>query len=157
MVLNMGSATVNKKRKLREDTDAAASEAVAATKKSKKSKAPAPPVESPSEDEEGDEDDSGSEDGSGPENEEAAPGDESDEADEEAGDDAGGDELPKAGEPLLPPTATEVERFEDLNLSDRTMRAIKEMGFTKMTGIQRSVSTRAQSGWVSWKCTDTPP
>ena len=39
---------------------------------------------------------------------------------------------------LLPPS-TESDSFDDLNLSDQTRKAITEMGFTKMTEIQRRV------------------
>jgi ATP-dependent RNA helicase DDX18/HAS1 len=39
---------------------------------------------------------------------------------------------------LLPPSvATNAQDFSELNLSDKTMKAIAEMGFTKMTEIQR--------------------
>lgn len=137
----MGSTTLNKKRKLR-DADSVA-EAVALSKKSKKSKSPAPPVDPPSEDEEEEDDESAAGEGSASEDEEERNGD--DESDGgasalEDGDEAGDDDLPKDSAPLLPPT-TNSDLFEDLNLSEKTMRAIKEMGFTKMTNIQRSVST----------------
>ncbi|KAJ4313009.1 ATP-dependent RNA helicase [Fusarium piperis] len=78
---------------------------------------------------------------------------ESDEADEEEDDSKSGDEeeeeeeedskedntdLPDGGQLTLPPVAsTEAQSFEELKLSDKTMKAIKEMGFTKMTEIQR--------------------
>ncbi|KAG7294663.1 ATP-dependent RNA helicase [Staphylotrichum longicolle] len=39
---------------------------------------------------------------------------------------------------LLPPSvSTNAQAFEELNLSEKTMKAIGEMGFTKMTEIQR--------------------
>jgi ATP-dependent RNA helicase DDX18/HAS1 len=79
--------------------------------------------------------------------------DESDEADEDAAEDSkSGDEeeednedkaedntdLPDGGKLTLPPVAgAEAQSFEELNLSDKTMKAIKEMNFTKMTEIQR--------------------
>ncbi|RGP76025.1 ATP-dependent rna helicase has1 [Fusarium longipes] len=75
--------------------------------------------------------------------------DESDEADEDADDSKSGDEeedkesedntdLPDGGKLTLPPVAgAEAQSFEELNLSDKTMKAIKEMKFTKMTEIQR--------------------
>ncbi|KAL6849155.1 ATP-dependent RNA helicase [Amphichorda felina] len=134
----MGSTTLNKKRKLR-DADSV-TEAVALSKKSKKSKSPAPPVDPPSEDEEEEDDESAAGEGSASEDEEERNGD--DESDGgasalEDGDEAGDDDLPKDSAPLLPPT-TNSDLFEDLNLSEKTMRAIKEMGFTKMTNIQRS-------------------
>ncbi|KAM6519870.1 ATP-dependent RNA helicase [Fusarium falciforme] len=77
---------------------------------------------------------------------------ESDEADEEEDDSKSGDEdeeeeddgkedntdLPDGGQLTLPPVASaEAQSFEELKLSDKTMKAIKEMGFTKMTEIQR--------------------
>lgn len=77
---------------------------------------------------------------------------ESDEADEEEDDSKSGDEdeeeeddgkedntdLPDGGQLTLPPVAgAEAQSFEELKLSDKTMKAIKEMGFTKMTEIQR--------------------
>lgn len=139
----MGAATLNKKRKLKD-----AEEAVAAPKKTKKSKVP-PPVVEPSSDEEEDEDeeDVPSDDEDEPEeNDEEEDGSEEDgdeEKDEEDdGDDkdeADGEDLAQDNAPLLPPS-TDSELFEDMNLSEKTMKAIKEMGFTKMTSIQRSVS-----------------
>ncbi|KAM0246433.1 hypothetical protein ACHAP5_004747 [Fusarium lateritium] len=77
---------------------------------------------------------------------------ESDEADEDAVDAKSGDEeeddneekaedntdLPDGGKLTLPPVAgAEAQSFDELNLSDKTMKAIKEMNFTKMTEIQR--------------------
>ncbi|GKU04788.1 atp-dependent rna helicase has1 [Fusarium langsethiae] len=70
--------------------------------------------------------------------------DESDEADEDAEASKSGDEeedntdLPDGGKLTLPPVAgAEAQSFEELNLSEKTMKAIKEMKFTKMTEIQR--------------------
>lgn len=40
--------------------------------------------------------------------------------------------------PILPPAA-ESQAFEHLNLSEKTMKAIKDMEFTQMTEIQRRV------------------
>ncbi|KAM0352900.1 hypothetical protein ACHAPU_001783 [Fusarium lateritium] len=78
---------------------------------------------------------------------------ESDEVDEDAVDVKTGDEeegedeedkaedntdLPDGGKLTLPPVAgAEAQSFDELNLSDKTMKAIKEMNFTKMTEIQR--------------------
>ncbi|KAK5127246.1 ATP-dependent RNA helicase [Meristemomyces frigidus] len=91
--------------------------------------------------EEGDEDDAEQLDG--PETE-SATGD----ADEEAG--PGDEETPRAnvdlGEPSdlpsalgvsLPTTTAEPQKFSELNLSERTMKAIKDMPFESMTEIQR--------------------
>ncbi|KAF4334834.1 ATP-dependent RNA helicase HAS1 [Fusarium beomiforme] len=79
--------------------------------------------------------------------------DESDEADEDAEDSKSAEEekeedagdktedntdLPDGGKLTLPPVAgAEAQSFEELNLSEKTMKAIKEMKFTKMTEIQR--------------------
>ncbi|CAG7565153.1 unnamed protein product [Fusarium equiseti] len=79
------------------------------------------------------------------------PEDESDEVDEDAEVSKSGDEeeedkdnaedntdLPDGGKLTLPPVAgAEAQSFEELNLSEKTMKAIKEMKFTKMTEIQR--------------------
>ncbi|KFH41670.1 ATP-dependent RNA helicase-like protein [Hapsidospora chrysogenum ATCC 11550] len=138
----MGSASLNKKRKLKDAESVP--EAVAATKKSKKAKSPAPPVDPPSEDEEEGSDESIVGRGTGSEESE----DEEHNGDGESGGGASdledqkqeenGDGLPAQDNgPLLPPT-TDSDRFEDLNLSEKSMKAIKEMGFEKMTNIQRS-------------------
>ncbi|KAK3906145.1 ATP-dependent RNA helicase HAS1 [Staphylotrichum tortipilum] len=52
---------------------------------------------------------------------------------------AGGlDHVLKGDGSLLPPSVTtDAQAFSELNLSDKTMKAIGEMGFTKMTEIQR--------------------
>ncbi|KAM0554709.1 hypothetical protein ACHAPJ_006780 [Fusarium lateritium] len=79
--------------------------------------------------------------------------DESDEADEDVEDSKSGDEekedtnedqaenntdLPDGGKLTLPPVAgAEAQSFDELNLSEKTMKAINEMKFTKMTEIQR--------------------
>lgn len=78
--------------------------------------------------------------------------DEEDEEDEDAEDDKAGDaedaeddeenadtDLPDGGKLTLPPAVAtaEAQSFEELNLSEKSMKAIKEMGFTKMTEIQR--------------------
>lgn len=115
--------------------------ATALSKKSKKAKNPVPKLqpqpEEASEDEESAEEDE--------DVEEDSVEDERDEAEEESGDedenndDAADDtvgELPTDGAPILPPT-TDSELFEQLKLSDKTMKAIGEMGFTKMTAIQK--------------------
>ena len=135
----MGSTRLNKKRKLRDAESVAA--AVAATKKSKKLKSPAPPVDPPSEDDEEDDDESAaSEEETSEQLEQDGDGESEDGASAlEEGDEAADDSLPKDSAPLLPPT-TNSDLFEDLSLSEKTMRSIKEMGFTKMTNIQRSVS-----------------
>lgn len=48
------------------------------------------------------------------------------------------DEVPKGDDSLLPPSvSTDAQAFSELNLSEKTMKAITAMGFTKMTEIQR--------------------
>ncbi|KAK0706169.1 ATP-dependent RNA helicase has-1 [Lasiosphaeria miniovina] len=52
--------------------------------------------------------------------------------------DQDGDEIRAPNDSLLPPSiATDAQDFAELKLSDKTMQAIGEMGFTKMTEIQR--------------------
>ena len=47
-------------------------------------------------------------------------------------------DLPNADKLTLPPTSTSAtQNFADLNLNEKTMKAIKEMGFDKMTPIQQ--------------------
>ncbi|KAK0614361.1 ATP-dependent RNA helicase has-1 [Immersiella caudata] len=54
------------------------------------------------------------------------------------GEAANGEETPTAIESLLPPdVTTNAQAFSELTLSEKTMKAIEEMGFTKMTEIQR--------------------
>ena len=130
----MPSSTVEKKRK-RRDAEAAAEKV--AGKKSKKVANPAPNEEEEDEkvQEVVNEIDNGNED----ERPEA-----SDDEDDEAG-----DELPKAeglaaaSAPILAPP-TDSESFDELRLSERSMKAINDMGFTKMTAIQRSVRSQYQ-------------
>lgn len=125
----MGATSSSKKRKLQEVNDAAKT-----AKKTKKIKSPAPPVEPPSEDEEEDEEDVLSDEA---ESNEGSDGEAAglDDRDAEEGD----DDIPTVNAPLLPPTTTS-DKFEDMNLSEKSMRAITAMGFTTMTKIQRSVS-----------------
>ncbi|KAJ0167874.1 ATP-dependent RNA helicase HAS1 [Colletotrichum tanaceti] len=53
-------------------------------------------------------------------------------------DDADSTDLPNRESLTLPPVAgAEAHDFAQLNLSEKTMKAIQEMGFTKMTEIQR--------------------
>ncbi|KAL6805266.1 P-loop containing nucleoside triphosphate hydrolase protein [Trichoderma sp. SZMC 28012] len=134
----MDAATLNKKRK-RNKVEAAAD----ATKKSKKSKNPPPPVEPKVEDEVAEEEEeeeeeeaiSNEENGNNNEDGESDAG--SDLADKAAARDADGDVIPNNSAPILS-TLADSQKFEDLKLSEKTMKAIQEMGFTKMTSIQRS-------------------
>ncbi|KAL9470937.1 hypothetical protein ACSS6W_008878 [Trichoderma asperelloides] len=135
----MAGAILNNKRK-RNQTDAAAD----SSKKSKKLKNP-PPAE-PKEDEEevSEEEESRYEDAvsnleqeNDNEGGESDAGEGSDLEDKPAAKDTDGDVIPASSAPILS-TLAESDKFEDLKLSEKTMRAIQEMGFTKMTSIQRS-------------------
>jgi len=137
----MGDLAATKKRK-RNGVDAVA-DAAAATKKSKKVKAPPPKEVEESEEESEDEDEveeveEDAEDGS-----EAADNsqdeDGSEASDEEQGSDLRADRVLPADATPLVPLASDSQTFDELKLSDKTMKAIGEMGFTKMTTIQRSV------------------
>ncbi|KFA72461.1 hypothetical protein S40288_08357 [Stachybotrys chartarum IBT 40288] len=134
----------SKKRKTRDETEAVP-EAVTSSKKTKKVKNPTPKaqppvaVEATSDGGDSDADDVGDEvveDGSGEESEGQDVNGQR-KGDDDDGDDDDGDELPASNGPLLPPP-TDSQLFEDLKLSEKTMMAIKEMGFEKMTSIQRS-------------------
>ncbi|RYP54460.1 hypothetical protein DL768_000766 [Monosporascus sp. mg162] len=59
------------------------------------------------------------------------------EAENKSGDDKSTD-LPNGANLSLPPTAgTDAQKFSDLNLSEKTVKAIQGMGFENMTEIQR--------------------
>ncbi|KAF3060637.1 ATP-dependent RNA helicase HAS1 [Trichoderma lentiforme] len=134
----MDAATLNKKRK-RNKAEAAAD----TTKKSKKSKNPPPPVEPEVEDEvaeeeeEEEEEEAVSNEENGNDNEDGESDAGSDLADKPVARDADGDVIPNNSAPILS-TLADSQKFEDLKLSEKTMKAIQEMGFTKMTRIQRS-------------------
>lgn len=62
------------------------------------------------------------------------------EAEKENGDDkaaADGADLPSTNDVHLPQTEGEPQKFTELNLSDKTMKAIDDMGFETMTEIQQ--------------------
>ncbi|KAF3352285.1 hypothetical protein VdG1_09238 [Verticillium dahliae VDG1] len=138
----MVDAASNKKRKLRDangDKAAArkATEApVAVSRKSKKQKQAKDAAEesednfeSGSEEEEQDEEDED-------EDPEEAEANEEDVA--TAANDQDADlEIPNREALTLPPSGEEAQDFSQLNLSEKTMKAIEGMGFTKMTEIQR--------------------
>ncbi|KAK0383701.1 hypothetical protein NLU13_9612 [Sarocladium strictum] len=125
----MTSSDINKKRK-RRDAEAAVEEKKAG-KKSKKVVNPAPAEAE--EDEEVQEAIEKIVDG-----DEERPAASDDEDDEEAGAELSKTEgLPAASAPILAPP-TNSESFDELRLSERSMKAITDMGFTKMTPIQRS-------------------
>lgn len=112
-------------------------DAAALSKKTKKAKKPAPKIEPEEDEDESQEDDDVNEE----EDEESAGegidgAEDVDNEDDDANDTVA--DLPTDGAPILPPTA-ESEMFEQLKLSDKTMKAIEEMGFTKMTPIQKTV------------------
>lgn len=115
--------------------------------KSKKAKNPQPEIE-PEENDEDQVDDDMSDEGEEQSAEEGPEiGSDAEDAEDGDGDDAADDtvgELPTDGAPILPPTA-ESELFDQLKLSEKTMKAITEMGFTKMTAIQRTVRTPRSS------------
>ncbi|KAI9810428.1 MAG: ATP-dependent RNA helicase [Phylliscum demangeonii] len=50
------------------------------------------------------------------------------------------------GDHGLPPTGPDPERFADLNLSEKTMKAIEEMGFDRMTEIQQRTIPPLRAG-----------
>ncbi|EHK20071.1 uncharacterized protein TRIVIDRAFT_171594 [Trichoderma virens Gv29-8] len=134
----MDAATLNKKRK-RKQVEAAAD----ASKKSKKLKNPPPAVEPEVEDEvaeeeeEEEEEEAVSNEDQENDNEDGESDSGSDLGDKPAARDADGDVIPTNSAPILS-TLADSQKFEDLKLSEKTMKAIQEMGFTKMTNIQRS-------------------
>ncbi|KAF8863650.1 DEAD-domain-containing protein [Acephala macrosclerotiorum] len=90
------------------------------------------PAAAPSDDEEPDED------AVLPEEDEAALAEDEDrEDDEEEGADLAEGSLPGAGELSLPNAGPQAQKFEELNLSQKTMRALADMKFEKMTEIQQ--------------------
>ncbi|OTA07799.1 ATP-dependent RNA helicase HAS1 [Trichoderma parareesei] len=139
----MDAATLNNKRK-RKQGDAAAD----GTKKSKKLKNPPPAEVEPEEEDEVDEeedaeveaenegsDDNGNDNDN--DNEDAKSEGGSDLEDQAATRNGDGDVIPTQSAPIVS-TMADSQKFEDLKLSEKTMKAIQEMGFTKMTNIQRS-------------------
>lgn len=136
----MDAATLNNKRK-RKQGDAAAD----GTKKSKKLKNPPPAeVEREEEDEvEEEEEDAEVEaenersDDNDNDNEDGQSEGGSDLEDQAEARNADGDVIPTQSAPIVS-TMADSQKFEDLKLSEKTMKAIQEMGFTKMTNIQRS-------------------
>ncbi|CAG8037682.1 unnamed protein product [Penicillium salamii] len=59
------------------------------------------------------------------------------ESDVEDIDAANGADLPTMDDVRLPQTEGELQEFSELNLSENTMKGIRDMGFTKMTEIQQ--------------------
>lgn len=152
----MDAATLNNKRK-RKQADAAAD----GTKKSKKPKNPPPAEVEPEEEEEVEEEEDaevdaeneGSDD-NGNDNEDGQSEGGSDLEDQAAARDGDRDVIPTQSAPIVS-TMADSQKFEDLKLSEKTMRAIQEMGFTKMTNIQRSVRPPSRSRTpMTSRCTD---
>ncbi|KAG5950772.1 ATP-dependent RNA helicase [Claviceps sorghi] len=128
-------------------------DAAALSKKSKKAKKPVPEAQPEEESENesenesddvddaedaeemGEDDDKDSQEGSDKDGKESGAESAGDEDEDEEADDTIGP-LPTDGAPILPPS-TDSELFEQLKLSEKTMKAIGEMGFTKMTAIQK--------------------
>lgn len=144
---NMGSDH-SKKRKFKDSKPAKGEKTVAtAPKATKKLKRDPTPEESDSESNDApaqqlqdDGDSDGSESGG---EEQSQNGDELNFGEGEGGQEEGeqtygADETPSAIESLLPPDiSTDAQDFSELKLSEPTAQAIQEMGFTKMTEIQR--------------------
>ncbi|KOS17028.1 ATP-dependent RNA helicase HAS1 [Escovopsis weberi] len=126
----MDAAALSKKRKRK--TAEPVVEAVKDTKKTKKSSKKAAPKEPEPEPESEREEEEEEEEG----DTEMVDRDEAG-SDLEDGADSkeNGIELPVDSVPLLP---TDSQSFDDLKLSEKTMKAIQEMGFKNMTNIQRS-------------------
>ncbi|KAH0497764.1 hypothetical protein TgHK011_005049 [Trichoderma gracile] len=136
----MDAATLNNKRK-RKQGDAAAD----GTKKSKKLKNPPPAEVEPEEEDEVEEEEEDAEveaenegsDDNDNDNEDGQSEGGSDLEDQVATRNGDGDVIPTQSAPIVS-TMADSQKFEDLKLSEKTMKAIQEMGFTKMTNIQRS-------------------
>ena len=126
----MASETT-KKRKLKDSSAPKRASDERKVKKSKKSKVEEPEPEAeeePSSPVEAEQDEAASE----------SQHDESPETEEPQEEDAVAAELPSQNHLALPQEAgTEVQEFQQLNLSEKTIKAINEMGFTKMTDIQK--------------------
>ncbi|KAL2265864.1 hypothetical protein VTJ83DRAFT_6964 [Remersonia thermophila] len=154
-------ASDNKKRKFKELKGSKPEATAAAPEKAKKLKKDPTPDESDVESasdsdnrpqvhakdhhadsESSDEDNSGksSHDESGSDDDGASDGEESGKEDSGEGKSGGSADLDivKDNGTLLPPSvAANAQDFSELNLSEKTMKAINDMGFTKMTEIQR--------------------
>lgn len=139
----MGNDITNKRKR---KSTADVSSALAALKKSKsKSKSQDPPPKKARKEESSEDEQEENEE----EVEKDVEEDEEDEVeqtnghadDDDQDEEANGQDLPTDSTPVLP-LGTNAESFEELKLSDKTMEAIKEMGFTKMTAIQKTVRIR---------------
>ncbi|KAK8149574.1 ATP-dependent RNA helicase [Beauveria asiatica] len=133
-----------KKRKRREVEDAAPAKTNGAdriSKKTKKAKKPAPEEEEVEDDDEFEGFDEEQEDVKDDEEEASS----EEQAEEDEDDKANGTDLPTDTAPILP-MAADAQSFDELKLSEKTMKAIKEMGFTKMTSIQKSAIPPLMAG-----------
>ncbi|KAF9878464.1 ATP-dependent RNA helicase HAS1 [Colletotrichum karsti] len=144
-------AATHKKRKFRADANgaksssgkrsAASAPAAAQPKKQKRTKEPEPEADSDdsASDEEEDEEETAEnfKDTEAPSDDEGAGSDLDDDVKAPAAPSKSSSDLPNADSLALPTVGAEAHDFSQLNLSERTMKAIKDMGFTKMTEIQR--------------------
>ncbi|AEO71915.1 uncharacterized protein THITE_2124801 [Thermothielavioides terrestris NRRL 8126] len=147
------ASDLSKKRKFKDAKGSKPEEALAAASKAKKLKRDPSPEESDTEsdadsDAESRSDSSRGADDQEPEAEGASSGEDSSDRESARQDDGDDDQqngsaeldaVPsKGGDSLLPPpVSTNAQEFSELGLSEKTMKAIAEMGFTKMTEIQR--------------------
>lgn len=141
------ASNLSKKRKLKDGASTKSEPTAATPSKAKKLKRDPTPEESDSDSVSASNSDRGVDDqDSEPEDagsEESEAGDEGTERDadnskEEQDGSAELDDDVKGNGPLLGhSTSTDAQSFSELNLSEKTMKAIEEMGFTKMTEIQR--------------------
>lgn len=129
----MASETT-KKRKLKDASAAKPASDERKAKKAKKSKAKEPE----SEVEEAEEAEGSPVEAEQDEDVSASENDDAPQPQEPQEEEAEGAELPSQNNLSLPQEAgTEVQEFQQLNLSEKTIKAIDEMGFTKMTDIQK--------------------
>jgi ATP-dependent RNA helicase DDX18/HAS1 len=97
------------------------------TKKRKVSPSPSPEEESADEEEDVEE----------TEETEEVNAEDAEDNDAEDVDAANGADLPTMDDVRLPQTEGELQKFSELNLSEKTMKGIEDMGFTTMTEIQQ--------------------
>ncbi|KAK1834609.1 P-loop containing nucleoside triphosphate hydrolase protein [Podospora conica] len=130
------ASELSKKRKLK-DSNPKAEAVVATIPKPKKKKAKRDPTPEESEEESATPIPEPTEDAADDSDEEMAEPTESTPKGDKDSDD-NDDEEPAAIDSLLPPDiSTTAQDFAELSMSEKTMKAIEEMGFTKMTEIQR--------------------
>lgn len=133
------ASTTGKKRKLQDSAKSAKGDATAATisKPKKQKRDPTPEEESESDVDDATKNDTGESEEEEEDKDEQQNFDMKNTEGKDEGN-ADGNETPGAISSLLPPSiATDATAFTQLNLSEKTTKAIEEMGFTKMTEIQR--------------------